>query len=138
MGYWANTTSQTIGATSGAPVTINFDFEVTPGEQTVSQGGIYAYSYTLNLAKPDGELAPTRVGSTLGIKPQGQPVEEQVYAASFGVIESQSRLLLANHGELSLQADDKVVVGVAVFETHGDFSISTIAQRCTFQLTKLT
>jgi hypothetical protein len=136
MGYWANTTSQTIGATSGTPVVVDFDFELVPGEQTVTQSGIYSYAYTLNLEKPQGEPAPTRVGGNLGIKPSGQPFEDQVYGASFGIIEDSSRLVLSNHGELILNVGDRVAVGVSVFDdlTH---DIMTVAQRCSFQLRKL-
>lgn len=128
MSCFKNGVSQTV-STSGA-VTIDFPNVVVPGNNPVTNGGNYTYSYHINLFKPSGESGPTPVTAVLALNGVNQ--EE---SRSFCEIDTGAKESLVHTGELrQLRAGDLLEVRVrtdpdAIIDPN--LQIQTSPQRCT-------
>lgn len=112
MGHWTNSKQQVLSAASGVVTRVNFDQEIIAGSQTVVQDGVYDYSYHLNLAKPSGEIGPSRVVGVLDIKRAGGSIDLIRESRSFADIDTGTEEFLAHMGQTPLSVGDEVRVRV--------------------------
>jgi len=113
MGHWTNSTQQTLSAASGEVTIVDFDTELIPGSQVALQDGVYDYAYHVNLIKPTGEIGPSRVKGTIGIKRAGKPgVDRPFETIDFIAIDSGEEASLAHAGQVPMSAGDEIQVRI--------------------------